>query len=57
MSYRLFLSLGLSFPFHTFSSYLSLISLLSASSAARPTPAVSSMPYYIFTNFFFLLRF
>ena len=56
MSYCLFLSLGLCFPFHTFSSYLSLVSLLSKSSSASPTLTVSSMPYYIFTNFFYLLN-
>jgi len=56
MSCCLFLSLVLYFPFHTFSSYLSLVSFLSASSSPRPTLTVSSMPYYLFTHFFFLFR-
>lgn len=56
MSNCLCLSLGLCFPFHTFSSYLSLVSLLSESSSALLTLTVSSMSYRIFTNFFFFHR-
>lgn len=56
MSYCLLRSLGLCFPFHTLSTCLSLVSLLSASFSARPTLAASSLAYNLFTYFFFFLH-